>query len=150
VHRLFDITGPGRAYFGKKDYQQLAIIREMVRLTGLPVAIIPCDTIREEDGLAMSSRNLRLSIAERQKAPVLHQVLQAIKEKAGSRSVKYLKDWGVKHIEKHPEFRVEYLEIANRDTLLPISNWKEKASAVIFIAAFLGDVRLIDNVEVFS
>ncbi len=150
VRKLFDIVKPDRAYFGKKDYQQLAIIREMVRQYQLPVEIMASDTVREPDGLAMSSRNMRLTIAERQVAPVIYQVLQQIKQRAGKKTIRELISWGVKQMEKKPGFSVEYLEIANRYTLQPISTWKEKDEAVVFVAAFLGDVRLIDNLELFS
>lgn len=150
VKKLFDIVKPDSAFFGKKDYQQLAIIREMVKKLQSPVKIIACDTIREPDGLAMSSRNMRLTIAERQVAPVLYQVLQKIRQRAGRKTIRELTSWGIKEIEKQRGFSVEYLEIANRYTLQPISHWKEKDESVIFVAAFLGDVRLIDNLELFS
>lgn len=150
VHRLFTIVTPHRAYFGKKDYQQLTIIIEMVKQLNLPVEIIPYETVREADGLAMSSRNMRLTIAERQKAPLIHKVLKGISAKAGIRSVKEVKAWGLRQFEKNPEFRVEYLEIADKSTLQPITTWQQKDSAVVLVAVFLGDVRLIDNLELFS
>lgn len=150
VKKLLDIVRPDRAYFGKKDFQQLAIICEMVKQLQLPVRIMACDTVREPDGLAMSSRNLRLTIAERQAAPLLYQVLQQIKLRAGEKPIRELISWGIRQIEKQPGFSVEYLEIANRFTLQPVRRWKEKDESVIFVAAFLGDVRLIDNLELFS
>lgn len=149
VKKFFDITEPDRAYFGKKDYQQLAVIRHMVSRLGLPVEIVPCETVREPDGLAMSSRNMRLTIAERQSAPVICRVLRKVKEKVGKVPVSELKEWAVKKMEETPGLRVEYFEIGDRDTLLPIDRWAHKDRAVAFVAAFLGDVRLIDNLELF-
>lgn len=149
VKKLFSITHPTRAYFGKKDYQQLAVIRRMVEQLRLPVTIIPCDTVREPDGLAMSSRNLRLTIAERQVAPVIYEVLCQVREKAGKIPVKDLREWAIRKIQEHPSIRVEYFEIGDKETLIPLENWSLKSRAVAFIAAFLGDVRLIDNLELF-
>jgi len=149
VKKLFSITHPTRAYFGKKDYQQLAVIRSMVKQLRLPVAIIPCDTVREPDGLAMSSRNMRLSIAERQVAPVIYEVLCRVREKAGKMSVKELREWAIRKIQEHPSIRVEYFEIGDKETLMPLENWSLKSRAVAFTAVFLGDVRLIDNLELF-
>lgn len=149
VKKLFSIIHPTRAYFGKKDYQQLAVIRRMVEQLQLPVAIIPCDTVREPDGLAMSSRNMRLTIAERQVAPVIYEVLCRVREKAGKIPVKELQEWAIKKIQEHPSIRVEYFEIGDKETLMPLENWSLKSRAVAFAAVFLGDVRLIDNLELF-
>lgn len=149
VKKLFSLTHPTRAYFGKKDYQQLAVIRSMVEQLRLPVAIIPCNTVREPDGLAMSSRNMRLSIAERQVAPVIYEVLCRVREKAGKMPVKELREWAIRKIQEHPSIRVEYFEIGDKETLMPLENWSLKSRAVAFTAVFLGDVRLIDNLELF-
>lgn len=149
VKKLFSLTHPTRAYFGKKDYQQLTVIRSMVKQLRLPVAIIPCDTVREPDGLAMSSRNMRLSIAERQVAPVIYEVLCRVREKAGKMPVKELREWAIRKIQEHPSIRVEYFEIGDKETLMPLENWSLKSRAVAFTAVFLGDVRLIDNLELF-
>jgi pantoate--beta-alanine ligase len=149
VKKLFDIVQPSRAYFGKKDFQQLAIIRHMVKTLALPVEIVPCETVREPDGLAMSSRNMRLTIAERSIAPGIYGVLLKVKDRVGKIPVRELKDWAVKKIQESPEMRVEYFEIGDRDTLMPLENWNHRDRAVAFVAVFLGDVRLIDNVELF-
>ncbi|MEI7661313.1 MAG: pantoate--beta-alanine ligase [Bacteroidota bacterium] len=149
VKKLFDIVNPTRAYFGKKDFQQLAIIRFMVKTLQIPVEIVGCETIRETDGLAMSSRNLRLTIAERQTAPIIYQVLSKLREKSGKFPVRELKEWAVKKIQENPELRIEYFEISDRDSLVPLENWSHKNRAMAFIAVFLGDVRLIDNIELF-
>lgn len=150
VHKLFSITRPSQAYFGKKDYQQLAIIREMVRQMNLPVKIVPCETIREADGLAMSSRNQRLNPHERTLAPLIFQVLNSIRENQHKKPLTELISNGVATIEAHPGFSVEYLEAGHRDTLQPIDSLNFSNDGVLFIAAHLGKVRLIDNLELFS
>ncbi|MEI6435384.1 MAG: pantoate--beta-alanine ligase [Bacteroidota bacterium] len=150
VNKLFEIVKPTKAYFGKKDYQQLAIIREMVNQLNSKVEIVGCETVREPDGFAMSSRNMQLTIAERQLAPTIFKVLQQVKQKAGVRPVKDLKSWAIRQFGQHPEFRVEYFEISHRDSLMPIDNWRSKDQAVALVAVFIGDVRLIDNLELFS
>ena len=150
VKKLFDIVKPHRAYFGKKDYQQLLIIRQMVERIHLPVEIIACDTVREPDGLAMSSRNLRLTIGERNIAPAIYEMLSGVKEKTGTVSVKELKNWAVKKIQKHPEMVVEYFDLVDIETLMPIIRWDQKDNALACKAIYLGDVRLIDNIELFS
>ena len=150
VKKLFDVVQPTRAYFGKKDFQQLAIIKRMVDLLKLPVIIIPCETVREPDGLAMSSRNIRLTIAERNLAPKIHQVLLKVKEKAGKLPVRELREWAIKKIHENSEFRIEYFEIGDTGSMMPVENWANRDRAVAFIAVFLGDVRLIDNIELFS
>ena len=150
VKKLFDIVQPARAYFGKKDFQQLAVIRFMVEKLAVPVEIIPCETVRETDGLAMSSRNMRLTIAEREIAPTIYKVLLKVREKVGKLPVIELKEWAVKKIQENKELRVEYFEIGDKESLMPIEKWLHKDRAVAFVAVFLGDVRLIDNIELFS
>ena len=150
VKRLFEIIAPDNAYFGKKDYQQLLVIRHLVSALRLPVQINACPIVREKDGLAMSSRNLRLTIGERQVAPHIYQVLCSVKEKAGHLPVKELKSWAIKKIDSDPAFRMEYFEIVDKNDLHILENWKEKENAMAFTAVFLGDVRLIDNMELFS
>jgi pantoate--beta-alanine ligase len=150
VNKLFGIVGPTRAYFGKKDFQQLTIIKHMVKALSLPVEIISCETVRESDGLAMSSRNMRLSIAERNLAPRIYEVLCKVKDKLGKQPVREVKEWAIKKLEETSEFRVEYFEIGDKESLLPMDNWSHKDSAVAFTAVNLGDVRLIDNIELFS
>ncbi len=150
VKKLFEIMEPSRSYFGKKDYQQLAIIKHLVRVLELPTEIISCETVREPDGLAMSSRNMRLTIAERDLAPKIFQVLCKVRDKVGKIPVWELKEWAIKKLQENPELRVEYFEIAEKDSLMPIDSWTHKDTAVALTAVFLGDVRLIDNVELFS
>ena len=150
VKKLFGIIQPANAYFGKKDYQQLAVIKHMVEALAIPVNVVSCETIREADGLAMSSRNTRLTIAERNIAPKIYQVLISVKNKAGKFPVHELKDWAARELQENPDFRLEYFEIGDKETLLPVDNWHHKDRAVAFVAVFLGDVRLIDNIELFS
>jgi pantoate--beta-alanine ligase len=150
VKRLFEIVTPDHAYFGKKDYQQLLIIRHLVSTFKLTVKIHACPIIREHDGLAMSSRNLRLTIGERQIASKIYEILCSVKEKAGHLPVKELQGWAVKKINSDPAFSVEYFEIVDKNDLHILENWKEIENALACAAVFLGDVRLIDNMELFS
>ena len=149
VKKLFEIIEPHKAYFGKKDYQQLLIISRMVNQFNLPVEIVPCPTVREPDGLAMSSRNMRMTIRERQIAPRIFEILSEVKEKAGAIPVNKLKEWAVNEINKDPLFLVEYIEIADKRTLHPLQNWKSKENAMVLAAVNLNDIRLIDNIEFF-
>jgi len=150
VKKLFEIITPDHAYFGKKDYQQWLIIRHLVSVLNLPVQIHACPTFREPDGLAMSSRNLQLTIGERKMAYLIYQTLCKVKEKAGHLPVKELRQWAIKKINSNPAFSVEYFEIVNKNDLHILENWKEKENALACTAVFLGDVRLIDNMELFS
>ena len=150
VRKLFGIISPSNAYFGKKDYQQLMVITRMKEILGLPVNIIGCETVREDDGLAMSSRNLRMTIGERQVARRIFEVLCKVREKGSKTPVWELREWAIKKIQEDSRFRVEYFEIADRETLMPVENWGQKTQAVALTAVYLGDVRLIDNVELFS
>ncbi len=149
VKKLLEIIEPHKAYFGKKDYQQFLVISQMVKKFTLPVEIVPCPIIREPDGLAMSSRNMRMTICERKIAPLIFEVLSGVKEKAGTIPVKKLKEWAVNNINKNPAFVVEYIEIADKSTLLPLENWKSKENAIVLAAVNLNEIRLIDNVEFF-
>ena len=150
VKKLLDIVQPTRAYFGKKDFQQLAIVKFMVEKLSLPVEIIPCETVREFDGLAMSSRNTRLTQAERNLAPKIYQVLCKVKEQAKEMPADQLIQWAKTQIEENQAFRVEYIEIGDKDSLLPLEGRAYQDRGVVFAAVFLGDVRLIDNIELFS
>lgn len=149
VKKFFDIINPDTAYFGKKDYQQLMIIRFMVDKLGLPVKIKGCPTVREPDGLAMSSRNMQLTIGERKLAPQIYKVLCKVKEKAATTSVRELNRWAVKTLSSNTAFQVEYFEIVDTLTLIPLESWKKKENALACTAVYLGGVRLIDNIELF-
>lgn len=146
VAKLFNIVLPHRAYFGEKDYQQLKVVEKMVQDLNFPVEIVPVPTVREPDGLAMSSRNTYLSEEERRAAPLIYQALaqaeQAFKE--GERSAEKLADMVRQKIEANPLFRLQYVEVRDAETLEEIKNVDRPA--VVAVAAFLGKARLIDNI----
>lgn len=146
VYRLFDIVKPERAYFGEKDFQQLAVIKQMVKQLFLPVEIIPCPIIREADGLAMSSRNQLLSEEERIYSSILSKTLFKAKELSKTLSVPEVKDFVVKQLSSKPSVRLEYFEISDIETLAPVSNWKDAPKSIGCVAVFVGKVRLIDNI----
>ena len=147
VRKLFGIIGPQKAYFGEKDFQQLAIIQELVRQYKLPVEIVPCPIVREPDGLAMSSRNERLTAEERKIAPEIYRILQAAKAKIDELNPSELKKWVEEQFDKEPEFRLDYFEIADDTYLQPVENWDNNKGIMGFVAVFLGNVRLIDNIR---
>ena len=146
VSRLFDIVQPDRAYFGEKDFQQLAIIREMARQLRIPVEIIGCPIVREEDGMAMSSRNTRLSTEERKKSALISQTLLKSCNFADEKSVMDLKRWVIGKISEEPLLKIEYFEICDAETLQSIDEWNDSQNIIGCIAVFCGEVRLIDNV----
>ena len=147
VSKLFDAVMPDNAYFGEKDFQQIAVIREMARQLEQKVNIVACPIIREHDGLAMSSRNSRLTHEQRQIAPAIARTLKESCTFAPSKSVQEIKDWVVNTLNNIPSLRVEYFEIVDGDTLQPVSNLSETTSPVGCITVFCGDVRLIDNIK---
>ncbi|HET6555885.1 MAG TPA: pantoate--beta-alanine ligase [Prolixibacteraceae bacterium] len=146
VSRLFEMVQPDKAFFGQKDFQQLAIINEMVKKLNLPVQIIPCPIIREEDGLAMSSRNMLLSPEQRHNAAHISATLFEAVNKNGSLSVEELCHWVISRINENDYLNTEYFEIVNSQTLLPVHSWEEPCAKVGCIAVHCGKVRLIDNV----
>lgn len=150
VKRLFDIVQPDTAYFGEKDYQQLAIIRKFSSDLHIPLTIIGCPIVRESDGLAMSSRNMLLSHEQRKLAPQIFETLKETKEKVSRTSPSELKKWVAQQINKIEGFELEYFEIANASTLETIDNWYEKTIAMGFIVVRVGTVRLIDNIVLLS
>ncbi len=145
VSRLLLAVGPDRAYFGEKDYQQLQIIRQLVRNRNIPVEIVPCPIVREEDGLAMSSRNQRLTKRLRNEANFIYKCLVEAKSQFGMKNAIEIAENIRGQFAKHPYFKLEYVEIANAATLMPIESGDDTAKYRIFIAAFLGGIRLIDN-----
>jgi pantoate--beta-alanine ligase len=142
VYALFEHVNPSNAYFGQKDFQQLAIIRAMVSSLKLPVSIVSCPTLREADGLAMSSRNLRLSQSEHQEALVLYKALSFVKKHWKNRPSMEVLDQA-KQLIAASTLRLDYLLLVDPDSLLPIAN--NAQSAVVCVAAYCGEVRLIDN-----
>lgn len=145
VKRLFDLVQPHRAYFGQKDFQQLQIIRRLVEMEQIPVEIVACPTVREADGLAMSSRNRRLNPEQRRVAPQIYQVLQEARQRFGHQPVDQIKQWVQQQIDHSPLMRLEYFEIVAADTLLPVYQPEENQKVVACIAVHLDEVRLIDN-----
>ncbi len=150
VSKLFNITIPDKAYFGEKDFQQLAIINKLVKLEDIDVEIIPCEIVREEDGLAMSSRNTRLTDDQRKLAPFINETLQKARKYAGQKSVIELKTWVENEFKDKNEFCLEYFEISESIDLQPIANWNEAKSAMGFIVVNMGNIRLIDNIRLFN
>jgi len=147
VSRLFDIVKPGKAYFGQKDFQQLAIIKALVRQLKYPVEIIACDIVREADGLAMSSRNMLLAPEYRHAAPLIYRTLLKVNELKRSKSVKELKELVVNEIEANPLLKVEYFEIVDETSLLPVISWNKPTVKIGCIAVYAGKIRLIDNIK---
>lgn len=146
VSKLFDMVTPDNAYFGEKDFQQLAIIRQMVKQLKSPVEIHPCPIVREESGLAMSSRNTRLTPEQLAEAPKIYQTLLASKAMKETKSVAEVKAWVINELNKNEFFRVEYFDIVDGLTLQSLNSWSESGYAVGCIAVFCGEVRLIDNI----
>jgi len=147
VSKLFDAVMPHRAYFGEKDFQQLAIIKKMVKDMGYAINIVPCPIVREPDGLAMSSRNMLLSPEHRKAAPVIFRTLSHSQELIKKMSVSELKKYIVDEINKNPLLCVEYFDIVNDLTLMPVSSWSEDCGKQGCIAVKAGKIRLIDNVK---
>ncbi|MFB9051817.1 pantoate--beta-alanine ligase [Formosa undariae] len=145
VKRLFEIVTPDHAYFGEKDFQQLAIIKKMVKKNKLPVGIVPCEILRETSGLAMSSRNVRLKPEYAEAAPFIYKTLKSANIKFGTERAKEVTDWVKSQFENHPLLELEYFVIADIDTLETIENKKENILYRAFIAVYAGDIRLIDN-----
>jgi pantoate--beta-alanine ligase len=145
VSKLFNMVKPDKAYFGLKDFQQLAIIQAMVKQLNLPVHIVACPIIREKNGLAMSSRNELLSAVERENASVIFKILTEAKKQTSQKSVQDLTLWIAENINKNRFLSVEYVEIVNNENLQPVRSWDEKNIKVVCVAVFCGKVRLIDN-----
>ncbi|WP_111682402.1 pantoate--beta-alanine ligase [Winogradskyella tangerina] len=146
VKRLFEIVTPNRAYFGEKDFQQLQIIKKLVELYHIDVEVIGCPIHRDPDGLAMSSRNTRLTKEHREAAPFIYKTLKSAKIKFGTKSAKYVTEWVERQFEKEPLLELEYIIIADTSTLKPVKRKSNKKTYRAFIAAYAGDIRLIDNI----
>ena len=144
VHRLLDIVKPHSLYMGQKDFQQVAIVRNMIAQLSLPLQLIMCPIIREKDGLAMSSRNVRLSKKQRAQATVLYKTLKAVKYKVKRQKLHSLKKWALRQLSL-PGFRPEYFEIVDGHTLQPIQSIADSDYIVACTAVWVGKVRLIDN-----
>ena len=158
VRRLFDLAQPTRAYFGEKDYQQIAVIRSLLEQIKYPIELVPCPIVRADDGLALSSRNMRLSPAARKMAPAINATLEQAAEMAEFEEVDDVKEWVLDTLASFHEvnecpddlrFEPEYFEIVDARTLQPIADWDEAGDlgAVGCIAVWLDGVRLIDIVK---
>jgi len=147
VSRLFAIVQPDKAFFGEKDFQQVAVLREMVAQMGNQPEIIAFPTVRENDGLAMSSRNVRLTENQRKQAPAIYAALLEAKNKVANTSVELLKKWVMDTIHSTSELKVEYVEIVNEKTLQPVSTWNDCEHIRLCVAVFAYPVRLIDNIQ---
>ncbi len=146
VSRLFDVVEPDRSYFGQKDFQQLAVIREMVRKLGYHVQVIGCPIIRGKNGLAMSSRNILLSPHERERAAGIYVTLLEVKKLSSTTPVKELLDLAVERLASIEGLSCEYFEIADSSTLLSVNSMNDADSVIACVAVWMGKVRLIDNI----
>jgi pantoate--beta-alanine ligase len=149
VHRLLTIVNPQFLFLGQKDYQQCMVIAKMIELTGLPTSLNICPTLREPNGLAMSSRNMRLSEPERQQAAAIYETLQMMRQALQPGDLSTLKQTATELLTSKG-FKVDYTEIADGNTLGLLQTWNGTTKTVALIAAFLGDVRLIDNMVLFE
>jgi pantoate--beta-alanine ligase len=147
VSRLFDIVNPDKAFFGQKDFQQVSIIKRMVRQLHLPVEIIVAPTVRESDGLAMSSRNALLTGGQRNEAVKISQALFFAQTQALKMPVNEIETEIVRRINSSPELKTEYATIVDADTLQPVSGWDDAAEIFACVAVHAGKIRLIDNVQ---
>lgn len=146
VKRLFEIVRPDNAYFGEKDFQQLMIIKKLVEKFNLPVHIVACEIHREKDGLAMSSRNTRLSPEQRNAAPFIYKTLLLAREKFVNKSTKKVVEWVEQQFAKNELLKLEYFTIAETSTLQTFKRKSKKKSYRAFIAVYADDIRLIDNI----
>jgi len=147
VKRLFEIVKPTNAYFGEKDFQQLQIVKKMTEKAKLRVNVIGCPIFREANGLAMSSRNERLTAREREDAAVIYQTLNTAKTLFGTESAKQVSDFVARTFEQTPGFELEYFEIADAATLMPLIHKIEGQKYRAFIAVFVNKIRLIDTIS---
>ena len=146
VSKLFMFVEPDKAYFGEKDFQQLAIIRKMTKDLKMDIDIVPCPIVREADGLAKSSRNTLLTKESREVAPQIYAALKGSKQLTTDRTPKEVAQWVVGQLNSTEGLEVEYYEIVDGNTLQPINTWQETDYAVGCITVYAGKVRLIDNI----
>jgi pantoate--beta-alanine ligase len=147
VKTLFEIVSPKNAYFGEKDFQQLQIIKKLVAKNQLPISIKGCAIYREKDGLAMSSRNARLSSEQRKVSPIIYKVLKKVKKKFLEETEGEISEWVENQFKNHPFLQLEYFTIADEKSLKPINIKEFDKKYRAFIAVFAGNIRLIDNIQ---
>lgn len=146
VSIFFDIVKPDRAFFGSKDYQQVMVIKELVRQLQLDIEIVSCPILREADGLAMSSRNMLLTGAERKAATLIPDVLAMSRQmKVKGASIRVIRQSVMNILAKDPLYKLDYFEICDGETLKAMDTWDDAAKPVALIACFVGKIRLIDN-----
>lgn len=146
VEQLLRTVSPDRAYFGEKDFQQLQIIRKLVEREALPVTIVGCPIVREDSGLAMSSRNGRLTESGRKEAAFIYKTLQAAREQFGTKNAQEVTEWVETQFHGHPALELEYIQISDAETLEPAKGFTEDRKYRAFIAVYADGVRLIDNI----
>ncbi len=146
VSKLFEISTPDNAYFGLKDFQQLAIIRKMAKILNMNFNIIGCPIIREKNGLAMSSRNQLLTGEQQAAAPLIYKTLLKSKELKNSLSLSEISAFVKEQIDRHPLMQLEYFEIVDDVSLMPVTSWESPANKIGCIAVQLDEIRLIDNI----
>ena len=147
VKTLFEIVTPNNAYFGEKDFQQLQIIKKLVAKNQLPISIKGCAIFREKDGLAMSSRNARLTTEQRNVAPLIYKVLKKVKKKFQEETFEEIAEWVENQFKNHPFLQLEYFTIADEKSLKSINIKEIDTKYRAFIAVFAGNIRLIDNIQ---
>ena len=148
VSRLFDIVRPARAYFGEKDFQQIAVIKSMVAQLALPIEIVECAIIRGEDGLALSSRNTLLDAAHRAAAPHIYATLRAAVTQSQEMVPARLKEWVTAEVERNPLLKVIYYQSVDARTMQEVATWDDSPRIQGCIAVQAGDIRLIDNIRI--
>ena len=148
VSRLFDMVNPAKAYFGEKDFQQIAVIKAMVEQLGLEVEIVECPIIRDTDGLALSSRNTLLDKAHRIAAPHIYEVLKQCAVKSAEMTPSQLTEWVVSEVEQNPLLKVIYFQAVDALSMQQVSTWEQSPRVQGCIAVQAGDIRLIDNVKI--
>ncbi len=148
VKRLFDIIQPTKAYFGEKDFQQLSVIKHMVKELNIPIDIVSCPTMRESNGLAMSSRNMLLTPEEKNNASLIYKTLMEGKEKIQFEELKKVKQWTEDTINSNPFLQLEYFEVVNATTLRSVEVIEKEKKLRACIAVKVGSIRLIDNIDI--
>lgn len=145
VHRLLEMVQPDLLFLGQKDFQQVKVLSKMIDMEDLPVGVIMCDIIREEDGLAMSSRNVRLTEEERKVANQLYKTLLACKKNSHKITLQKLRNWGIENLNLEELITVDYLKFCNASDLIEIDSWDQAEHIILLGAINLGKIRLIDN-----
>ncbi|WEK34802.1 MAG: pantoate--beta-alanine ligase [Candidatus Pseudobacter hemicellulosilyticus] len=144
VSRLLRLVAPDQLFMGRKDYQQCMVVKRLLTIMQSNIELVPCPTLRQADGLAMSSRNMRLSPEDRQRATAIHQALDTLRQQLIPGPLQPLKEQAIRFLQDQG-FRPDYVEIADADTLELVGQWDGRQPLVGLVAAFLGEIRLIDN-----